>query len=120
MALPRNQRIRRTREFGRVRAQGRSWTGRLLILAVLPLSGEPHCRFGVTVTRRLGNAVTRNKLRRRLSSIAGSLCGEISAPYLIVAIPRREAVDAAFEALRSEWIKLARRAGLLPVVPSTS
>lgn len=113
MALPRTRRIRRTREFGRVRAEGRSWTGRFLILATLRLPDEPHSRFGVTVTRRIGNAVTRNKIRRRLSSIAGSFCEEITAPHLIVAIPRHGAVHAGFDDLLADWLKLARRAGLL-------
>jgi ribonuclease P protein component len=114
MPLPREQRIRRTAEYARVRAEGRSWTGRLLILAILPLPEEPQSRFGVTVTRRLGNAVARNKLRRRLSAIAAEYAKEVGVPHLVVAIPRHDSVHASFEALKGEWVKLSRRAGLLP------
>ena len=114
MALPRPQRIRRTREYGRVRAEGRSWAGRFLILAILPLPDEPHSRFGFTTTRRLGNAVLRNKLRRRFSSIAGSLAPAFTSPHLVVTIPRHGAAGADFEEVKAEWIKLARRAKLLP------
>ncbi len=114
MALPRAQRIRRTAEYGEVRTNGRSWTGRFLILAILPLPGEAACRFGFTTTRRLGNAVTRNKLRRRFSAIVAGLAGEFQAPHLVVTIPRHNAVGAEFEELKAEWIKLARRAKLLP------
>lgn len=114
MALPRTRRIRRTREFGRVRAEGKSWTGRLLILAILPLPEEPHSRFGYTVTRRIGNAVTRNKIRRRLTAISGTFFGDITTPHLIVAIPRHGAVHADYDVLQAEWLKLARRAGLIP------
>jgi ribonuclease P protein component len=114
MALPRARRVRRTSEFGLVRQQGISCTGRLLILAVLPLPDEPHSRFGFTVTRRLGNAVLRNKVRRRLASITGSVFPQITKPHLIVTIPRYGAVQAEFPVLKAEWLKLARRAGLLP------
>ena len=110
MALPRAQRIRRTAEFGTVRGKGASWTGRLLILATLPLPEETHARFGFTVTKRIGNAVHRNRIRRRLSTIIASLAPQISAPHLIVTIPRHGAANAEFEVLKSEWIKLARRA----------
>ena len=114
MALPRAQRVRRTGDFAAVRQQGTSWTGRLLILAALPLKDEPRAKFGFTVTKRIGNAVARNKVRRRLASIAGSQHANITSPHLIVTIPRQGAVNADFEALKSEWIRLARRAGLLP------
>ena len=114
MALPRAQRVRRTGDFAAVRQQGASWTGRLLILAALQLKGEPQPKFGFTVTRRIGNAVARNKIRRRLASISGSQFANITRPHLIVTIPRQGAVNADFETLKVEWIRLARRAGLLP------
>ena len=114
MALPRAQRVRRTRDFATIRQQGASWTGRLLILAALPLPDEPHARFGFTVTKRIGNAVVRNKVRRRLASITAGALPHITSPHLIVTIPRYGAVRAEYETLKAEWIKLARRATLLP------
>ncbi len=117
MALPRAQRVRRTSDFGLVRQHGSSWAGRLLILAVLPLTDEPHAKFGFTVTKRIGNAVVRNKIRRRLASITGSVALEIKTPHFIVTIPRHGAVKAEFDTIKAEWIKLARRAGLLPAAP---
>ena len=118
MPLPRIRRIRRTSEYSRVRAEGKSCPGRLLVLAFIPLPGEPHCRFGCTITRKIGNAVTRNKPRRRLSAIAHSMLEEMSSPHLVVAIPRHGAPGAEFEALKAEWIRLARKAGLLRRPPA--
>ena len=117
MALPRAQRVRRTSDFGRVRQHGSSWTGRLMIIAVLPLPDEPQAKFGFTVTKRIGNAVVRNKIRRRLASITGSFAPQIKVPHLIVTIPRHGAAKAEFETIRAEWSKLARRAGLIPPAP---
>lgn len=117
MPLPRARRIRRTAEYSRVRTEGRSWTGRLLILAVLPLPEEKESRFGFTTTRRLGNSVVRNRLRRRLSSLLAEIAREITGPHLIVTIPRHGATRAEFSELKAEWIKLARRARLLPPSP---
>jgi ribonuclease P protein component len=114
MALPRVQRIRRTAEYVRVRGEGRSWSGRLLILATLPLPEEKASRFGFTTSRKLGNAVTRNRLRRRFSAIVAELAGEIVTPHLVVTIPRHGAAKADHAELRAEWLKLAGRAKLLP------
>lgn len=113
MPLPRIRRIRRTSEYSRVRAEGKSCTGRLLVLAYIPLPDEPHSRFGSTITRKIGNAVTRNRLRRRLTAIAHSMLDEMASPYLVVVIARHGAPGVEFEALRAEWIRLARKAGLL-------
>ena len=117
MPLPRAQRVRRTADFDAVRQKGASWNGVLLIIAVLPLNGETSSRFGFTVTRRFGNAVVRNKVRRRLAAIVASQSALIIRPHLIVSIPRSAAGNASFDSLKAEWIKLARRAGLLPKAP---
>jgi ribonuclease P protein component len=117
MALPRAHRVRLTAEFAVVRQQGASWTGRLLVLAALPLPGEPHSRFGFTVTKRSGKAAVRNKLRRRLVAVIHGLRPHITAPHLIITIPRMGAAQASFSTLKAEWARLAHRAGLLPAAP---
>jgi ribonuclease P protein component len=120
MGLPRHLRMTRRGEFAAVREGGRAWSGKLLTLAFLekpPLAGIG-IRFGFTLTKKLGNAVERNRLRRRLREIAriaqadgrtDSLSGDL------VTIPRRGAVAAEFDALRREWLwalgKLSSLAG---------
>lgn len=113
MPLPREQRVRRTGEFATVRAKGTTQSGRLLLLGVMDAEGEPRARFGFTVTKKLGNAVVRNKIRRRLASIAAEFAPAMQKAALVISIPRYPAVKAEFAALRAEWVKLARRAGLL-------
>ena len=84
MPLPRAQRVRRTADFAAVRQKGASWNGALLIIAVLPLNGNLPSKFGFTVTRRFGNAVVRNKVRRRLAAIAASQSALIIRPTSVV------------------------------------
>lgn len=115
MGLPRQQRLRRTADYIAVRQRGRSWPGRFLILATLeqaPPAGGPLAGF--TVTRGVGPAVVRNRVRRRLREIVREFLPRIRQPVMIVTIPRRAAADAEFAELRREWEKLARRAGILP------
>ena len=113
MARPRPHRIRRTLEFAAVRQQGRSWKGRHVTIGLLPLENGPP-RAGFAVTRRVGNAVTRNLVRRRLQAILALSLADVPHPCLVVTIPRPSAAAVPFSELAADWKKTARRAGLLP------
>ncbi len=66
--LPRHQRITRRRDFVRAYEEGRKIHARYSVVFVIAnTSGRP--RLGVTATRRLGNAVTRNLMKRRVREI---------------------------------------------------
>ncbi|MES2709116.1 MAG: ribonuclease P protein component [Verrucomicrobiota bacterium] len=113
MALPSAQRLSRTADFTSVRESGRSWTGRHLIVAVRPRPDRGHAHFGFTTTRRIGNAVKRNLVRRRLRMIVREFAPRIGLTHDVVTIARHSAVRADYEAVRQDWVRLATRAGLL-------
>jgi len=101
-------------EFQRVRAEGRAYPGRYLVLSLLPAPDLPvPFRFGIILTRKIGNAVTRNRIRRRMKGIFSEWGERISPGHLVVVIARYRAPEASFDQLRHDWIVLARKAGLL-------
>lgn len=112
MALPSELRLTRTRDFAAIREQGKSWTSRCLILAIRPRPDSAHAHAGFTTTKRIGNAVTRNLVRRRLRMIVRHSFPRIAVTHDIVTIAKYPAVKAGFAELESEWQKLAARAGL--------
>ena len=84
--------------------------GRLVIVARRRGdSGET--RFGFSVSRRIGNAVVRNKTRRRLKSAAREL--ELEGGWDIVFIARQGARGADFWQLRRSVRRLVRRAKIV-------
>jgi ribonuclease P protein component len=81
--------------------------GRLFLLELLERGDDGPPRFGITVTRKAGNAVERNRIRRRLREAVRVHAGDDMAPgtdYVIVG--RRDILDAPFGALKDE---LSRR-----------
>ena len=117
MALRSDQRLVRTRDFAAVREGGKSWTGRCLILAIRPRPDCQRAHAGFTTTKRIGNAVVRNKVRRRLRVIVRRFFPGLTVSHDIVTIAKFSAVRADFRELEQEWEKLARRAGLFAPLP---
>jgi len=71
------------------------------------------CRVGFIASRRLGSAVVRNRVRRRLREIVRKHQHDLRQDLWIVLIAKREAATASYRALEDEWLRLARRASIL-------
>lgn len=65
-ARPRRARLSRSGDFDRVFRHGRSHAGRELVLYTFPRSNEGEPRLGLSVSRKVGNAVDRNLVKRLL------------------------------------------------------
>jgi ribonuclease P protein component len=93
------QRLRKRAEFLAVR-RGDKRRGRLFLLEVLDRGDEGAPRVGFTVTRKVGNAVERNRIRRRLREVVRQTGATVIRPYHdYVMIGRRAALDRDFATL---------------------
>ena len=105
--------MKRASEFAMVRAQGSSAAGRFLVLATLPYPGEgagvKGSRFGIITTRRLGHAVVRNLLRRRIREILRAHGEPLANGHYVVLIPRHSAATAAYAELEKDFLRLLKR-----------
>lgn len=94
------ERLRRRSEFQAV-ARGRRVTRPGFVIQARPSSdgGRPP-RFGFTVTKKIGNAVVRNRIRRRLREVVRLSFANIAAPGTdYVLIGRRAALSLPFDRL---------------------
>lgn len=74
-------------------------------------NGLDESRVGYAVGKRVGNAVTRNRVRRRLRAITWAT--PLAGGYDIVVTARPEAAAAPFDALERAFLQCARRGKLL-------
>jgi ribonuclease P protein component len=97
-------------EFERVYRQGTAYRGRLFSVHAFPNEhGTP--RLGLSVSRKVGNAVARNAVRRRLREVFHSCIPEISGDLDLVVSARPAAADADFEELREEFSESLGKVG---------
>ncbi|MBV8376668.1 MAG: ribonuclease P protein component [Verrucomicrobia bacterium] len=96
-----------------VKTSGKSWTGKHLVLAVLAREAEATSRIGIITSKRLGNAVTRNQIRRRIREIFRLNQHQIQTGIWLVTIARVSSATATFEEIRRDWLRLVERASIL-------
>ena len=113
LTLPKAARLSRRAEFQAVRNAGKSWHGKLMVLGALAHGGPEPARCGIVTSRKVGSAVERNRVRRRLREIFRTHRPLLPAGLWMVVIPRRAAVGVSFAALAAEWRALSARGGYL-------
>jgi ribonuclease P protein component len=80
---------------------------------VLAREEEKLFRAGFITSKRIGGAVARNRVRRRLRDIVRTQQGRLREGFWFVVIARPAAVHASYSALKDEWLRLAERASIL-------
>jgi len=111
--FPKTRRLTRSLEFLRVRDDGNAQRGTLLILGVLNPAEPGGFRAGFVTSKRIGGAVVRNRVRRRLREVVRQHQDQIAAAAWIVVIARPGAAKATYQQLEDEWLRLAKRASIL-------
>ena len=107
------KRLTQTAEFTAVKFQGKTYRGPLLVLGVLVQKEEKAFRAGFITTKRLGGAVVRNRVRRRLRDVVRKEQGRLRSGFWIVLVARSAAARAGYQELKDEWLRLAERASIL-------
>jgi ribonuclease P protein component len=110
--VKRRYRVRDNTRFQEIRRRGKSYPDRLLVLCVLP-NGLPYSRFGFSVSTRIGNAVVRNRIKRRLREIMRLKQQEIEPGWDLVFIARKPVASATYHMMDAACGRLLQRARLL-------
>ncbi|HSZ70838.1 MAG TPA: ribonuclease P protein component [Solirubrobacteraceae bacterium] len=110
------QRLSRSAEFERVYRHGRSSANRHLVLYSFPNAGVERPRLGLSVSRKVGGAVERNRVKRLLREAFAHVEDELCGGQDVVVVARPESRELAeregLAGIDTALTELVDRAGL--------
>jgi ribonuclease P protein component len=120
----RSGRLSRSAEFDRVYRHGRSTANRHLVLYSFPNAASELPRVGLSVSRKVGGAVQRNKVKRLLRAALAQNEGQLVVGHDLVVVARPEALGLAeregADGMESALRELLERAGVRRPDPSAT
>jgi len=103
--------LRRKKEFRYTYRMGKSCGGKLLAMVYVKNRGkEP--KIGFSVSKKIGNAVVRNRVKRRMREAVTPLIPQIKGGINLIFIARDSIVEAPFLNIREGMVSQLMRAGL--------
>jgi ribonuclease P protein component len=113
LRLTRAMRVRDSRDFAVLRAQGKRMTHGCLIANWKPAAEGRGSRLGVVTGRRLGSAVVRNRARRLLREAFRIHQHELARPVEAVLVARPSIANKSFALVERDFLQWLQRADLL-------
>jgi len=107
--LPKIVTLNRNTDFRRLYSRGRSYTNPALVTYVLK-NRAGICRIGITSSKKIGNAVERNRSRRIIRSAYADICNEVEGNFDIVFVSRvrtRSLKSTQISKIMHDQLKLA-------------
>ena len=110
-------RLTGSKRFSQIHQDGISTANRLLVIRFLA-NGLDQSRFGFMISKRIGNAVVRNRVKRRLREAIRT--NSIKSGWDTIFIARRGSEKASYQQLRQAADNLLRRNNLVDVEEGTA
>ncbi|MFQ6037461.1 MAG: ribonuclease P protein component [Candidatus Aminicenantales bacterium] len=98
------ERIKQKKDFNRLYKKGKRFRGRYFILVYQP-NASGHSRIAVVASRKLGNAVERNRIKRWFRDLYRRNKDLLSTSLDLVIIPQRDIHSVSWDTLRQEFRK---------------
>lgn len=112
--LPASERLRKNKHFKQCFSRGRTWGGHFFVLRVQVLPEALAAReFGFSVSRKVGSAVVRNRLKRQLRDIVRRLRPRLLHGFRLVCVVKPLAAQATYAELAAAFLRQVQAAGLL-------
>ncbi len=109
--MQRDFRLRRSRDFARLRIEGQAYHSRWLVVSVLP-NGLSHNRYGFVTSKQIGKAVTRNHVRRLMREAVRLYHPRLRPGFDVVLVARQPIIEETFTAIQRIVKELLERANV--------
>jgi ribonuclease P protein component len=108
--MRRKYRIKKNEDFQTVFRQGKSIANRQFVIYMLQKPEEREFRIGLSVSKKIGNAVTRNRVKRLIRQVFSEEKHRIASGKEFIIIARKPAADMDYHEVKSSLIHLFRKA----------
>lgn len=110
--MKKNNRLRTNQDFLDIYRNGKNYWNRNLTIYVKKNNLEVS-RFGYSITKKIGNSVERNKIRRKMKEIIRLNLDCIKQGYDIIIIPKKNTVDIKYKELENAILHLLKLSRML-------
>ena len=100
--------LKKNKEYKNVYSRGKSFADRYLVIYFLA-NGLDFCRFGFTVSKKTGNAVVRNRVRRLLKEACRLNNNIFPVGYDLVFVARRSIINLGYRQVEESLLKLVQK-----------
>ena len=100
--------LKKNKEYRHVYSRGKSYADRYLVIYYLSNNLDV-CRFGFTVSKKTGNAVTRNRVRRLLKEVCRLNSNVFTGGFDLVLVARRSIVGLDFWRVEESLLRIIKK-----------
>ncbi|UUZ91306.1 ribonuclease P protein component [Paenibacillus sp. P25] len=111
--MEKKNRLTKREYFDKVYRRGKSAANHQFVLYYMVQPQQQSFRLGVSVSKKLGNAVVRNRIRRMLKEIVRLNASRIPGGYDLILIARKPAAEMAYHEMEKSVLHVLKRASLL-------
>lgn len=111
--VKKEQRIKKNDEFSKVFKHGKSVANRQFVLYTLRKEGQDALRIGLSVSKKVGNAVTRNQIKRYIREVFRLNEESLAANVDYVVIARNPAAEMKFAEIEKSLFHILKKANVL-------
>ena len=111
--MKKTYRVKKEAEFQRVFHEGRSTANRQFVIYVLDKEGQSHFRVGLSVGKKIGNAVIRNRVKRKIRHSLLEVKEELDPTKDFLVIARKPVADMEMPELKKSLIHALKKANML-------
>lgn len=112
--MKKTYRIKKNSDFQLVFKKGKSTANRQFVMYILKKPKQENFRIGLSVSKQIGNAVTRNRVKRLVRETFKELKVDLPNEYDFVIIARKPAATMNFHDVKGSIVHILKLAKLLP------
>ncbi len=113
MTMKKEFRVKKNKEFQDAFKKGKSFANRQFVVYSLTKSSQEHFRIGLSVSKKLGNAVKRNQIKRYIRQVFHELDGELKNEFDYIIIARKPVAEMDYHEVKKSLIHVLKLSKVL-------